>query len=229
MSRLVLPCAAALALAGSLVSAFLARPVPEALDELVADPPTHSFGNLRQGDTVTATFQLTNRCSVPVHIERALISCDCTEYKFSASDLQPGEAGSVSVTWRVGARRDDTSTSVAVAYRRQGKAQLDQVPLRMTAHVLPDVVYTPGHPVFERGKPAKQSLRFSSDRLGGKLLSRAYCTQRAFTAALSPSGDGVEVSFDPAQWPGGDVRAELVVQTSSPNEPTCRIGLEVKD
>jgi hypothetical protein len=230
MSRIVLLCGAALALAGSLVSAYLARPRCAVCDdELVATPPTHQFGQLRQGATVTATFDLSNRCSVPVHIDRVMTNCDCTEHKLSASDLQPGEAASLTVTWHVGAKRGEVSTHASVVYRRQGAAQSDQVSIRLTADVVPDVVCSPSRLVFESGRAAKQSLHFSSDRLEGRLLLQAFCTQQAFTAVLSPDGDSVEVAFDPALWPGGNVRAELVVRTISSNEPNCRIELEVKD
>lgn len=69
MPRILLPCIALVALCGSLLSAYLARPVPEVLDELIVEPPIQSFGDLRQGDTVTTSFRLFNRCSVPIHID----------------------------------------------------------------------------------------------------------------------------------------------------------------
>jgi hypothetical protein len=104
------------------------------------------------------------------------------------------------------------------------------VPLVLKADVIPDFNYSPKEAVFTAGRASAQTIAFSPGRLSNISLVRAYCTQRAFTAKVvdTESCKQVEILFEPRDWfAEEDLVHYLVVETTSPNEPTCRIPLVI--
>ncbi len=224
MTRVVGAATAVLLLAASAVCAYLAFPSRD--EGLVAIPHAADLGELGQGESATAEFELVNRGRSPVEIRRVVKSCDCAEATADKMALAPGEKTPFRVRWSAGAKRGRVVTDVWVFYGAEGGRPLS-TQVRLSAVVLPDIEVDKEQLVFEPGKPARQTVVFSPGRLKEYTLRRVYCTQRAFDAALKPGSSAVEVTFDPALWREDHPPASLMVETSSANEPTVEIPLAV--
>lgn len=98
--------------------------------------------------------------------------------------------------------------------------------LELVANVRPDFRVDPSSIRFRSGTPGVASVAISPGRLDKVKLRQAYATHRAFTVKSNLDEGRVELAFDPSAWPGGDVRAELVLETDSAHEP--RHGVEIR-
>ncbi len=200
---------------------------------LAVDRAVHDFGRLYQGDTVTASFVLTNNTADPIEILCVRPRCDCTTTSLDHCRLDPGELVSLTTIWKIGASRGQTSTTLWIEYEQGPPADrhIWQRPLSLAADVLPDIVYTPSELNFSRGNAATKRVVFSPGRLKEFQLLEAYSTHRAFDAQLLADNSAVKVSYDPSKWVPDEltkVQARLVVRTTSAIEFVSTIRLEVK-
>jgi hypothetical protein len=226
MSKPVGLLAAAALLVLSVGLAYLARePLPE---KLLAVQPVLKLGERFQGEVIDAEFVLVNHCKCPVEVLNVVKSCSCTEYKLVKTSLQPGEKTTLKVKWETRASRGDFHTDLTIVYQKAGGEQ-DASRVRLQADVVPDFRYEPTRLSFDTGKKREQVITFSPGRQPDVQVVRAYCTQRAFQAEKLPDGGAVRVTFDPALWSADVPRVELVVETTSPNEPLCRVPLFVAE
>ena len=60
---------------------------------------SHDFGKIKQGDKVTYEFKFTNTGKSPLIITNATATCGCTTPEWPHTPLQPGEGGSIKVTF----------------------------------------------------------------------------------------------------------------------------------
>jgi len=71
-------------------------------------------------------------------------------------------------------------------------------------------------------------VTFSPGRMKEFTLKRAYCTHRALEARLLPDGFHVEVLYHADALLEEVPTIYLMVETTSPHEPVCRIPLTAK-
>lgn len=225
MSRTMLLVTAAAALAISCVSAYLARPA--APDGLVAVEPVQYLGELTQGATVPAEFQLVNQSWERIEIVDILKGCTCTEAELSKRTLAPGEGTALKVKWSIGGRRGRIASDVSVVSARAGRAP-ESLQVWLEADILPDYLYEPTQLAFRVGQPATKEVVFSSGQSKDVTLRNAYCTHRAFEVRLRPGMSRVEVSFAPEQWTPDVSTVDLIIETNNPNEPRCTVPITVE-
>ncbi|MBQ0085147.1 MAG: DUF1573 domain-containing protein [Prevotella sp.] len=64
------------------------------------DKTTHDFGEFSEATPVkTCTFTFTNVGNEPLVINQAVASCGCTVPEYSKEAVQPGEKGTITVTY----------------------------------------------------------------------------------------------------------------------------------
>ncbi len=64
------------------------------------DKLTHDFGTFAESENVqSCTFTFTNNGDKPLVINQAVASCGCTVPKYTKTPVQPGEKGTISVTY----------------------------------------------------------------------------------------------------------------------------------
>jgi hypothetical protein len=224
MSKKIGLLAAAALLLLSAGMAYLARePIPE---KLLAVQPVLKLGERSQGEVIDAEFVLVNHCKCNIEVVNVVKHCSCTEYKLAKTSLQPGEKSTLKVKWETRASRGDFHSDLTVVYQKAEEGQ-DATRVRLQAEVVPDFRYEPTRLSFDTGKKGEQIVTFSPGRQADVQVVRAYCTQRAFQAEKLADSGAVRVSFDPALWPTEGPRVELVVETTSPNEPVSRVPLFV--
>ena len=68
--------------------------------EIKFDNLTHDFGTFpEESPVVTCTFTFTNVGDKPLIINQAVASCGCTVPEYTKDPVQPGEKGSIKVTY----------------------------------------------------------------------------------------------------------------------------------
>jgi hypothetical protein len=60
---------------------------------------THDFGEIPEGKEVKHTFSFKNEGKAPLTIETTRTTCGCTAVAFDQTPIQPGETGSLVVTF----------------------------------------------------------------------------------------------------------------------------------
>lgn len=204
------------------VCAYLALTATE--EALVALTPVCDFGDLRQGDTVDAAFQLVNNHREPVEIKFVSEPCGCMDIKLTKTALAPKETTVLSARWKVERRRGPVRLEVPVVYARNGHA-LAQTSVYLQARVIPDFTYNPEYLVFTGNEKATKEVFITQKTDPISLLLRAYCTHGAFQATLHADQRRVLVLFDPVLQCDDQLSAYLVVETSSSREPRLVIRL----
>ena len=68
--------------------------------EIKFDKLTHDFGKFSESSpVVTCTFTFTNTGNKPLVINQAVASCGCTVPEYTKDPIQPGQKGSIKVTY----------------------------------------------------------------------------------------------------------------------------------
>ncbi len=225
MQKFVLLAIAVAATLGAFCFAYLARNM-DATDALVPVEQVHDLGELAQGDVVGWQFELVNRFSQPAQIENVVTSCGCSQAECSKQTIAPDEHITVKTEWRVGPRRGRCAILLTLLVRPSG-GTLHETSLKLTGSVVPDINYSPEALVLRQGSDVAV-VDFAPGRMPEFVLKRAYCSHRAFEASVLPNGRSVRVVYRRGVLLDGLNKAELLVETSSPNEPTCRIPILIK-
>jgi hypothetical protein len=231
MTRMLLLAVAAICISGSVVCAYLARPqVPATLEAVNS---LYEVGEIGQGETKSVEFELVNHFPRNVEIKEVIPTCACTNVELTKKMLAPGEKSVVKANWRTGGTRGPRYTDITVLYTPDGGTQ-EGILLHIQGTVAPDILYSPERFEFERETPATRSVVFTPGRMAGVNLKKAWCTHRAFSVKFSKESKELVVNFDPSKWTIDDNNlapgsvGEVMVETSSPNEPVCRIPLIVR-
>jgi hypothetical protein len=196
-------------------------------DPLLISPLTYDLGVVKQGTISKVIFRLTNSGNASLTIANVVSRCDCTTSEVSHKILGPGETAELPVMWKIGGRRNKTSTDLLVM-STLGDKELFQTIIEITAEVDPDLKYDPPNLIFEEGQPDEKQVTFSPNVLKEVALSEASSNHRAFKAELLPGENQVRVIFDPLEWESDIGKAILSVKTNSQNEPESHIPLTVR-
>jgi hypothetical protein len=227
MSQKRLLALAACTFALSLWAAFASLPPAEPVSALAADKLVHDFGTLRQGETVTAEFELVNRSDVPVRIVHVNNSCDCTLARWTQEPLAPGATTRVGTTWHTLAARGEVVRTLDVLSLVEGSPDPQVLRLILRARIDPEYNFEPGELVFQAGQAATRSVRFHPNRATEVVLKECYCSHPSFTARLTSASE-VEVAFNGAQTGGGFDEVQLVVITASDVAEQCAVPIRVE-
>ncbi len=116
-------------LSASIVFAYLSlAAVPEGF---VPTQATIDVGNLEQGQTVHAEFELVNHFRQSLQITNIFESCACSTAGMERRRLAPGERAKLAATWKTGGARGPSKVDLQVQYAledaRQGMLRLSHV------------------------------------------------------------------------------------------------------
>jgi hypothetical protein len=119
------------------------------------------------------------------------------------------------------------STRLVAVSAREDEPRPTFLPLYLEADVEPDFGISPAELRFARGGQSKQTVTLSPGRVPGVTVKKAWASQRAFTARVLAGGRKVEVAFDPALWSDDIGVVEVVLETTSVNEPRHHVAVHV--
>jgi|GEM_PF-6217487 hypothetical protein len=182
---------------------------------VTADSPNHNFGTIREGDSITHVFRVTNRSDQTLRIKNIIPGCGCVRVKYPREPIPPGVEIPMAVTFlsegfsgpvRTAVRIDLDSPKIShIDLSLQGhvKAALAVKPERI---LFPDIIQSRGSDVQEVAvsgirsadfsvRPLKQSVSISNTSRSGETVSF-----------------GVQISPDA---PVGELRERIVVREAS--------------
>ena len=92
--------------------------------EIKFDNLTHDFGTFsEESPVVTCTFTFTNVGDKPLIINQAVASCGCTVPEYTKDPVQPGEKGSIKVTYN-GTGKFPGHFKKSITVRTNGKVEM---------------------------------------------------------------------------------------------------------
>jgi len=210
----------AAALVFSAASADAAAP-PAAPDapapRLVVAPPSHDFGEIWAGETVTCSFELRNAGNADLKIVRVRRSCgSCTKTRMDQTPLKPGESRRLEVEFQVGARKGRTSKKV---YVQTNDPKRPFMTLPFTATVKPSVEVTPSRADFG-------NIRLGSAGAKDLVLVRRRGAGPLKIARVSPSSQRISASVVSTSENGATVRVKVPTDSLTEISETLQVAFE---
>jgi hypothetical protein len=68
-------------------------------DSIVFESTTHDYGTIVQGGDGNCEFKFTNKGKAPIVLNNVQASCGCTTPEWTRTPVNPGEKGSIKVTY----------------------------------------------------------------------------------------------------------------------------------
>lgn len=95
--------------------------------EIKFDKLTNDFGTFSESSpVVTCTFTFTNVGDQPLVINQAVASCGCTAPEYTKDPVQPGEKGSIKVTYN-GTGKFPGHFKKSITVRTNGKVEMTRL------------------------------------------------------------------------------------------------------
>jgi hypothetical protein len=95
--------------------------------EIKFDKLTHDFGTFNEASpVVSCTFSFTNTGDEPLVVNQAVASCGCTVPEYTKEPVQPGEKGSIKVTYN-GKGKFPGHFKKSITVRTNGKVELTRL------------------------------------------------------------------------------------------------------
>jgi hypothetical protein len=95
--------------------------------EIKFDKLTHDFGTFSEASpVVTCTFNFTNSGDKPLVINQAVASCGCTVPEYTKDPIQPGQKGSIKVTYN-GTGKFPGHFKKSITVRTNGKVEMTRL------------------------------------------------------------------------------------------------------
>ncbi len=88
--------------------------------QIVFDKTLHDFGEIREGDKPTHTFEFRNTLQKPVKLTSVRASCGCTTPQYTTDEVGPGERGSIDVAYSSKGRVGKFTKSITVRHDAGG-------------------------------------------------------------------------------------------------------------
>jgi hypothetical protein len=194
---------------------------------ITVDHPAVDLGKIRQGTSHSVSFHLTNRSESEVRLSLFWSSCDCARVDLSKEPLPPGAEIDIPMSWRIGGHRGVCGSRVILS-AAQADGAAEQIVLRVQAEVIPDVDLTPKDLTFTRGRSATQQVRVGP-LAAGAAIDSVESARPFVKVAFDQRRQVIDVSYDAPADPRDSDWVTLDVRTSSPNEPSIRYTVWLKD
>ena len=103
---------------------------------------THNFGQVASGSANTCEFKFTNTGTKKLKITKVHAPCGCTVPELKKKKYEPGESGTIKVTFKVPKRQGGTTKHI---YVRSNDKQMPKATLTVKARVVMKVSFEPEH------------------------------------------------------------------------------------
>jgi len=214
---------------------------------VVVDSAVHDFGERRQGEELSHTFQITNQTDVPVKILKAISSCGCAvageDGVLPDTTIAPHGTLKIPIRFHTGSSQEVASGRINVSYRLETESA-DPPPrqfltLQLRADVIPDYRITPRELDFGEidglsTQRATRTLRVTPEAAESVAIRQVRTTSDFLTARVLPKeGDDsnleIEVSLDVSGLAENrSLNGSLVISTDSKQLPDSVVGVRAK-
>lgn len=106
------------------IFSFTVLPKPKAGESIIWDKTTHSFGTVKIGPELKATFTFTNKTKKSVSIKSASPSCSCTVPDYTRTPVAPGKKGIVTASYKTEGHAGSFTKTVNVEFSDGTKQEL---------------------------------------------------------------------------------------------------------
>ncbi|MFI5237179.1 MAG: DUF1573 domain-containing protein [Ignavibacteriales bacterium] len=200
--------------------------------KLVLQHSSFDFGDIKQGETVSHTFVLSNSGGDLLKITNVKASCGCTAASPEKSELAPGESTNLLVSFNSTGRQGLQTKTIKIS---SNDPQNPEMVLTITSNVLPGNVNT-GTPVIffpetqhdfgklNEGDKVEYTFKFlnngSSDLIIKTVKTSCGCTAALLSKDnLTPGQEGtIKVELN-TENRTGKLSRTVTVQSNDPKEP----------
>lgn len=193
--------------------------------------PLAAKGDVRGGPPLTHAFELANRAGHTIRIAKVEAGCGCVKRTLSATELKPGETGTVTLEVNTLTQPDGPNRWQAiVTYSVDDPARSSgELILTVAANLSREVVVSPPQIAFSTTNEASQAITLTDRR--GKTLTVVKATSSSphLTAAIGAKvekSQSVQVKLS-ADAPAGQRDELLILQTDDPAYPEFRVPVRV--
>ncbi len=203
------------------------NPAPAAAAKLIFEESTHDFGTLGQRQKVKHIFKFRNDGDALLVIDNVKASCGCTGTLLSQSEIPPGEAGEIEVTFKSQMSSGKKKKSIDVS---SNDPENPSVRLYITADISVPVEVRPRSLYWtaDKGEPSSRTVQLLYQPDHETKIVKLESSSPAVTATYRLiSGDDalgydVEITFD-GSLPVGRLSERLTILTDSPEHPRLQV------
>lgn len=162
--RVLFLAALVLISASVITTCLLLKNAPPRLTFL--DDQVFDWGFINEGSSITHDFQFKNTGKKPLHIEKLVTGCGCTEAKASKEFFAPGEIGTITVGYRARPLKDKEIILVGIITNDE-KQPLQK--LMISGFVKNTVFWYPESLSFfinDKSKEYEKEIQFLTDQTG---------------------------------------------------------------
>lgn len=202
--------------------------------KLVLQQTTFNFGDIKQGETVSHVFVLSNSGGDLLTISNVTASCGCTAAAPEKKELAPGESTNLTVKFNSAGRMGNQSKTVRIF---SNDPQNPEVVITITGNVVLPDEYSNGVPVIyfpetqhdfgkvNEGDKVNYTFKFTN-KGSSQLKIKDIKTSCGCTAALvsndnlAPGQEGtIKVELDTKNR-SGKMSRTVTIQSNDPKDPT---------
>jgi hypothetical protein len=196
---------------------------------LVVPERTHTFGTVKQGETITHSFVIRNTGSAPLKMARMELSEQGITARIKPM-IPPGEEGQVTVRWDTGRVKGDVSGEVVLHF---DDPMQSPIVLLLKGVVKPALEVLPSRAVFLsvfKGESIEQNVTIINNEERPFVITRLEPRGQHFLAELRAVNPGKVYELVvkvPQETPPGRYRETLDVHTDQPWRSPIKIAVNV--
>ena len=217
-------------LQGRLYRPILGQP-PPLPEPLIAVSSTVNLGQIEQGKSYAALFELKNQSQDVLRISQVRASCSCTSHHLTNAEIQPGASTSLTLTYSSRGSRGNVSTQAEVFYFEKNTQQFGSMDCFVSGNVKPNIKVSTESIEFQAGVSSSHPLELSAEVIPYFAIQDAACANEAFSVVVleaTTQRARLLVSFDSTKWPLEVTESELTVKVDDPVVPLIRIPILVE-
>lgn len=159
--------------------------IEEPSPKIVVETDVHDFGDIDPGSQQKGQFQFSNQGQGVLKIKKIQSTCGCTVPELKKKTYQPGEAGTINVTFRPGQRSGPVSKHL---YILSNDKENPKAPLTIKANVTRKISY----------EPQRFRLRLDEENVGIGDIKIESIDGRAFAISrIRIKPECMKIDYDP--------------------------------
>ncbi|MCX8044864.1 MAG: DUF1573 domain-containing protein [Desulfobacterota bacterium] len=191
---------------------------------------THDFGKASQNQSLKHSFSFKNTGTGVLIIDKVRSSCGCTAALASGKEIQPGQSGTIDVTFNTGSRQGRNDKTITVT---TNDPMQQNVTLKISADIEVLLSVNPQQLVFGKIQKGETPVRYASiignDKDTAKIIS-AESSHKSIQVAVNPSGfeNDPEKKIKVAVLPGikpGRFHERITITTDHPTIKTLVLSV----
>ncbi|MBN1457194.1 MAG: DUF1573 domain-containing protein [Sedimentisphaerales bacterium] len=164
--------------------------------KIQVENPVHDFGDIGPNSRNTCQYNFKNIGDAKLVIKKIRSTCGCTVPELAKKDYQPGEEGTINVTFKSSTRKGAVTKHL---YIESNDPENPKYELAIKANVKLNIDVTPSVIDLSLDKDTAQVPEITIKSLDGKsfAVKSFTCTQNVITAKFDPAYKATEIVLQP--------------------------------